>query len=163
MRQGVPPRICPTFQSWIISPATPATQQTTAATPKTAAIPGAPVCPIRTIIKAAIRREVKVRPEIGLEEEPMIPTRYPATAAKRRAMMIMTIAVTREEPMLCVNTLYRKTIGIIKAMMEIIMEGKGRSLSVRIVSDAPSALTFFTSANERPIPVTRLFRILKSV
>ena len=39
MRQGVPPRLCPTFQSWAMSPATPATQQTTVATPSTASTP----------------------------------------------------------------------------------------------------------------------------
>ncbi len=88
-----------------MSPATPATQQTIAATPITAAIPGAPLCPIRTIIKAAMSREVRVRPEIGLDEDPIIPTRYPATAAKRRPMTIITSVATRDDPMLFVNTL----------------------------------------------------------
>ncbi len=58
-----------------MSPATPATQQTTAATPNTAAIPSFPLWPMITIIKAAMRRVVRVSPEIGLEEEPMIPTK----------------------------------------------------------------------------------------
>ena len=39
MRQGVPPRLYPTLKSWAMSPATPATQQTTVATPSTARTP----------------------------------------------------------------------------------------------------------------------------
>ena len=36
---GVPPSRCPTFRSWIMSPAIADAQQTTAATPSTAATP----------------------------------------------------------------------------------------------------------------------------
>ncbi len=163
IRQGVPPKMCPTFQSWIISPATPATQQTTAATPITAATPDSPVCPIKSIISAAMSKVVKVKPEMGLDEEPMIPTKYPATAANSRPIKTMTKADTRAEPMERVNTLYKITIGMIRARIAIVIEVKERSLSVRRVELSPSVRAFLTSLTERLIPVIRLFLILNNV
>ena len=86
--------MCPTFRSWSISPATADDTQTTAATPSTAATPLIPETPMMTISRAAITRVARVRPEIGLFEEPIKPTRLPETAAKKKPMMIITMAAT---------------------------------------------------------------------
>ncbi len=42
-----------------------------------------PVAPTRTMSRAAMISVDKVRPEIGLLEEPIWPTRFPETAAKK--------------------------------------------------------------------------------
>ncbi len=73
--QGVPPSRCPTFQSWSMSPATPATQQTTVATPSTAMMPEVPFMPSSTSRPAEMSKVDRVSPEMGLDEEPMMPTR----------------------------------------------------------------------------------------
>ena len=89
---GVPPRMWPTFKSCSISPATAEDTQTTAATPSTAATPLIPDTPMATISKAAIINVQRVSPETGLLEEPIIPTRFPETAAKKKPTTIMTTA-----------------------------------------------------------------------
>ena len=58
-----------------MSPAIPAAQQTTPATPSTAATPWTSVNPIATMSNAEIKSALSVRPEIGLFELPMSPTR----------------------------------------------------------------------------------------
>ena len=56
--------------------------QTTAATPSTAATPDKPDTPSDTISNAAIIKVESVRPEIGLFDDPIMPTRLPDTVAK---------------------------------------------------------------------------------
>ncbi len=90
--------MCPTFRSCNISPATAEEMQTTAATPSTAATPCIPDTPISTISRAAITSAASVNPEMGLFEEPISPTRLPETAAKKKPMMIITIAATIPGP-----------------------------------------------------------------
>src|SRR5262250_2665999 len=91
---GVPPRMYPTLKSWSSSPATAAETHTTAATPKTAATPDTPETPSETISSAAMIKVDSVKPEIGLLEEPIIPTRLPETVAKKKPTMIITIAAS---------------------------------------------------------------------
>ena len=86
--------MCPTLRSWSISPATAEETHTTAATPSTAATPDMPETPIETISSAAMISVESVRPETGLLEEPINPTRLPETAAKKNPSMIMTTAAT---------------------------------------------------------------------
>ena len=73
--RGVPPRIQPTLKSWSSSPATAEETQTTVATPSTATTPLDPDTPRATISRAAMISVDSVRPEIGLFEEPIRPTR----------------------------------------------------------------------------------------
>ena len=58
-----------------MSPATPATQQTTAATPSTAATPPAPVTPNMTIKRAAMISVESANPLIGWFDPPIRPTK----------------------------------------------------------------------------------------
>ena len=94
MYLGVPPRMWPTFRSWSISPATAEETQTTAATPSTAATPDMPDTPMETISSAATIRVDSVRPDTGLLDEPIMPTRLPDTAAKKNPRTIITTAAT---------------------------------------------------------------------
>ena len=98
---GVPPRMCPTFRSCSISPATADETQTTAATPSTAATPPVPETPSATISSAAITSVHSVSPETGLFDEPIMPTRLPETAAKKNPTTIMTPAATSEPDSTC--------------------------------------------------------------
>jgi hypothetical protein len=82
------------LKSWRSSPATAEETQTTAATPRTARTPLAPETPRDTIRTAAMMRVESVRPETGLFDEPMIPTRYPETVAKKNPTKSMTTAAT---------------------------------------------------------------------
>src|SRR5579859_1335187 len=82
----------PTLKSCKSSPATAEETQTTAATPRTAATPDPPETPSATINSAAISSVDKVKPEIGLFEEPMNPTRFPDTVAKKNPTRIITTA-----------------------------------------------------------------------
>ncbi len=91
---GVPPRMCPTLRSCSISPATAADTQPTAATPSTAAIPAAPLAPTITIVSAATMVVARVSPEIGLLDDPIMPTRLPDTAAKKKPVIRMTTAAS---------------------------------------------------------------------
>src|ERR1035438_3206722 len=84
----------PTLKSCKSSPATAEETQATAATPSTTATPPGPETPSDTINSAAIIRVVSVNPETGLLVEPIIPTRYPDTVAKKNAMISMTTAAT---------------------------------------------------------------------
>ena len=86
----------PTFKSCSISPATADETQTTAATPSTAATPPVPETPRATINSAAITSVHSVSPETGLFDEPISPTRFPETAAKKNPTIIMTPAATSE-------------------------------------------------------------------
>ena len=90
--------MCPAFRSCSISPATADETQTTAATPSTAAIPALPRRPSAIISSAAITRVHSVRPETGLFDEPIMPTRLPETAAKKKPSTIMTSAATTAPP-----------------------------------------------------------------
>src|ERR1017187_1830490 len=94
--EGVPPRMCPTFRSCSISPATADETQTTAATPSTAATPPVPDTPRATISRAAITSVQSVSPDTGLFDDPIIPTRLPETAAKKNPTTIITPAATSE-------------------------------------------------------------------
>ncbi len=47
-----------------------------------------------TISSAAMISVASVSPEIGLFDEPIMPTRLPETAAKKKPTMIMTMAAT---------------------------------------------------------------------
>src|SRR5215467_15052467 len=98
---GVPPRMCPTFKSCSISPATADDTQTTAATPSTAATPPVPETPSATISSAAITSVHNVKPDTGLFDEPIIPTRFPETAAKKKPSTTITTAATTEPVTSC--------------------------------------------------------------
>ena len=92
---GVPPSRWPTLRSWSISPATALEMQTTAATPSTAATPDMRVRRRwRPSDSAAMSKVESVRPEMGLFEEPIMPTRLPETAAKKKPVMAITMAAT---------------------------------------------------------------------
>ena len=96
---GVPPRMWPTLRSCSISPATADETQTTAATPSTAAMPQHAAQ--RPSPPSAARRSPavdSVRPEMGLFDEPIMPTRLPETAAKKKPRTIMTSAATTAAP-----------------------------------------------------------------
>jgi hypothetical protein len=54
-----------------------------------------PETPIVTISSAAITSVERVRPETGLFDEPINPTRFPETAAKKNPSTIITSAATR--------------------------------------------------------------------
>ncbi len=84
------------MKSCSISPATAEETQTTAATPSTAATPPVPETPSATISSAAITRVQSVSPETGLFDEPIMPTRFPETAAKKKPSTIITSAATTE-------------------------------------------------------------------
>ena len=73
--QGVPPRMWPTFRSWIRLPETQIALQTTAATPSTAATPASPVTPKPTISSAERISVDSARPDTGWLELPTRPTR----------------------------------------------------------------------------------------
>src|SRR5262245_55161071 len=81
--RGVPPRNHPTLKSCNSSPATADETQTTDATPSTATTPLGPAAPSATIRRAAMISVERVRPEIGLFDDPIRPTRYPDTVAKK--------------------------------------------------------------------------------
>src|SRR5882762_7625000 len=82
----------PTLKSCSSSPATADETHTTAATPNTAATPEVPETPSATIRRAAMSKVDRVKPEIGLLEEPMNPTRLPETVEKKNPTMIITAA-----------------------------------------------------------------------
>src|ERR1700733_11639665 len=82
----------PTLKSCNNSPATAAETQTTAATPNTVATPEIPWTPSATISSAAIIKVESVRPEIGLLDEPINPTRFPDTVAKINPTTSITTA-----------------------------------------------------------------------
>src|SRR5580700_1847842 len=82
----------PTLKSCKSSPATADETQTTAATPRTAATPAVPETPSATMRSAAISSVESVKPEIGLLEEPMNPTRLPDTVEKKNPTRIITTA-----------------------------------------------------------------------
>src|SRR5215471_8472694 len=86
--------MCPTFRSCNISPATADETQTTAATPNTAATPPVPETPSATIKSAATTSVQSVSPDTGLFEEPIIPHRFPETAAKKNPSTNITNAAT---------------------------------------------------------------------
>ena len=66
----------------------------TAATPSTAITPVEPFTPIATISKAAMISVESVSPEMGLLDDPIMPTRLPLMAAKKKPKMIITTAET---------------------------------------------------------------------
>ena len=103
MRKGVPPRMCPAFRSCSISPATAEETHTTAATPSTAAMPALPRSPRATISSAATTSVHRVRPETGLLDEPIMPTRLPETAAKKNPSTIITMAARTAPPITLVK------------------------------------------------------------
>src|SRR5271156_2549561 len=82
----------PTLKSCNNSPATADETHTTAATPRTAATPEVPETPSATIRSAAINNVDSVKPEMGLLDEPMNPTRLPDTVAKKNPTRIITTA-----------------------------------------------------------------------
>src|ERR1043165_2423388 len=84
----------PTLKSCNSSPATAEDTHTTAATASTAITPLVPCTPIDTIRSAAITKVESVSPEIGLFDEPITPTRYPETVAKKNPTISITTAAT---------------------------------------------------------------------
>ena len=54
-----------------------------------------PLTPMITIVSAATIVVASVRPEIGLFEEPIMPTRLPDTAAKKKPVTSMTTAARK--------------------------------------------------------------------
>ena len=54
--------------------------------------------PTITIVSAAMIVVVSVRPESGLFDDPIMPTRLPDTAAKKKPVTSMTIAATMRRP-----------------------------------------------------------------
>src|SRR5437879_5441036 len=84
----------PALKSCNNSPATADDTQTTAATPSTASTPPVPETPSPTIKSAATMMVESVSPEMGLFDEPITPTRYPETVAKKKPTMTMTAAAT---------------------------------------------------------------------
>src|SRR5437868_13310755 len=84
----------PALKSCKSSPATADDTQTTAATPSTTATPPGPETPSATISSAAMINVDKVNPEIGLFDDPIIPTRFPDTVAKKNPTISITIAAT---------------------------------------------------------------------
>src|SRR4051812_20412882 len=85
----------PTLKSCSISPATDEETHTTAATPSTTATPEPPETPSATMRREAISKVERVSPETGLLEEPMNPTRFPDTVAKKNPTTSMTTAARR--------------------------------------------------------------------
>ena len=67
-----------------MSPDTAEDTQMTDATPSTAATPLGPATPMATIKRAETISAQSVRPETGLFDEPIMPTRLPDTAAKKK-------------------------------------------------------------------------------
>lgn len=86
--------MCPTLRSCSISPATAAETQPIAATASTAATPSVPLAPMMTMVSAATMVVASVRPDSGLLDDPMVPTRLPDTAAKKKPVTTMTRAAT---------------------------------------------------------------------
>src|SRR5579863_3543728 len=94
MVRGVPPKMYPALKSCKSSPATAEETHTTAATPSTTATPPGPETPKATISSAAIIKVESVRPEMGLLEEPIMPTRFPDTVAKKNPTSSIATADT---------------------------------------------------------------------
>ena len=103
IRHGVHPRMWPAFRSCIISPATDTLVQVNAATPSTAATAATPFIPNATMRSAATISTDTVRPLVGLLLTPMMPTRYPETAAKTKPRNSITTAATAAGTRLCVK------------------------------------------------------------
>src|ERR1700692_4748308 len=82
----------PTLKSCNNSPATAEETQTTAATLNTAKTSDVPETPRGTMSSEAISRGESGNPEIGLFEEPMKPTKFPETVAKKKPTMSITTA-----------------------------------------------------------------------
>ncbi len=91
---GVQPRMCPALRSCIISPATETLVQVNAATPRTAATAASPSRPKASMRKATTISTETVSPLVGLLLTPMIPTRYPDTAAKTKPRTSITTDAT---------------------------------------------------------------------
>ena len=104
-----------------------------------------------------------VSPEIGLFDDPIMPTRLPDTAAKKKPAMSITMAANRAAA---------------DRAGEVVVEGHHEherrrdahedDLEVEILlrcarSPRPRAADFFRSATPRRIPIARFFRILYSV
>ena len=108
--------------------------------------------------RAAMMRVERVRPEMGLLDEPIVPTRFPETAAKKNPATAMTTAAMRAER--------RAGEDLVDEDHED--EGQGqatrttlmlRSFSSRDTTSAwPAA--FLTSPTDRLTPVARFLRIL---
>ena len=84
----------PTLKSCNSSPATAEETHTTAATPSTTATPLGPRIPKATISSAAMISVDSVSPEMGLLDDPIMPTRFPDTVAKKNPTISMTTAAT---------------------------------------------------------------------
>src|SRR5580658_8233092 len=84
----------PALKSCNNSPATADDTHTTAATPNTTATPPGPETPSATISSAAIISVESVNPEIGLFDEPIMPTKFPDTVAKKNPTSSITSAAT---------------------------------------------------------------------
>src|SRR5690606_37000784 len=134
--------------------ATAADTQTIAATPSTAATPPvSAVTPRATKITAVRTRAVRVSPEIGLLLEPIIPTRYPETAAKKKAKIISKVAETiaTKTDVLKIKKVIEK-VAIATIAMPTIIQLNGMSLSILSVDTEPPVAAFLTSETERAIP-----------
>ena len=65
--------------------------------------PGQDISRTADDLVAAIKSVVNVRPDMGFEELPIIPTKYPAIAANRNPVKAITMAATIELPKFAVK------------------------------------------------------------
>src|ERR1041385_4164172 len=152
----------PTLKSCNNSPATDDETQTTAATPSTTATPFPPETPSETISSAAISNVDNVKPDTGLCDDPMNPTKFPETVAKKKPTMSMTTAARtagqiRPEIRMYKMHIARKVRPINPStVLKLIYR------SVRFSLDRSSALCRISDSNLLK-PEVRLLRILKRV
>ena len=115
-----------------------------------------------TISSAATISVESVNPEMGLFEEPIIPTRLPETAAKKKPSTSMTTAATippgeRAREVEIEHDHADQRDGQ-SAEHEL-----GAQIEVQAAGGLGLRLAFFRSEMARLIPMPRLLRILKSV
>ena len=121
-----------------------------------------PETPMSTISSAAMTSVASVSPEIGLFDEPIRPTRLPETAAKKKPMMIITMAATmpplQHAGIAGIENDHAEQHDCQAAEYDLAF----RSRSVRAVP-ACAAADFFRSETARAMPKPRLLRMRNSV
>ena len=101
-------------------------------------------------------------PEIGLFDDPMIPTRLPETAAKKKPSTIITVAATTAARMDPAKKLYSAIMAANVAPRPRKTVLNEMSISVRFCA-AVCPLAFFRSFTARPMPCASELRILNMV